>query len=117
MIKLKDLLTEDSRVDGKIIKAQGNLLRAVFGKTVQLTRSVNQPGKQQQVWWDVENMAASPSGAGATRSQMAGKFQQWQRNKLSRLKKGTAANSLLHGWQPVFQNSDTGLRLVMVKGK
>lgn len=95
-------------------KRQGNTLRKIFGKGIQL-RKVTTAGGQRQMWWDIEDLSQSPS-KGLSGAFMSGKGQQWQRNKLAKVKNAIASDPALKGWVPVFQNDPHGgVNLVMVK--
>lgn len=95
-------------------KRQGNTLRKIFGKGIQL-RKVTTAGGQRQMWWDIEDLSQSPS-KGLSGAFMSGKGQQWQRNKLAKVKNAIASDPALKGWAPVFQNDPHGgVNLVMVK--
>lgn len=96
---------EDQRL---LNKRQGNTLRKVFGKGIRLSK-VTTAGGQRQMWWNVDE-------TGIHNAAMNRKFQQWQANKLAKMKKAIASDPGLKGWVPVFQQDPhDGVHLVMVK--
>ena len=97
------------KVPAAMVSFQGENLRKVFGRNMKLNKSLDVSG-QKQVWWDLH-------GAGAHKAQMVGKFDQWQRNALNKIKKVIASNPELEGWKPVFKQDPVvgSINVVMVK--
>ncbi len=112
--RMKDARARDRDVPGlgpHLNKVQGETLRKVFGRGVKLSK-VKDVGDQKQMWWNLHN-------TGAHKAQMGGKFQQWQKQALDKVKRGIASDPRLGGWSPVFRkDSDTGdLHMVMIHNR
>lgn len=117
MAQVKDIEKRNNQANPKGEKrVQHKMLSNIFGKSAKFNKIVT-TGGQTQMWWEIEDLSMSPS-RGLSGAFMSNKGQQWQRNKIAKIKKAIATNPELAGWQPVFrQDRNLGgvVNLIMVK--